>query len=53
MRAKKTFDTKCHELAAYFMEEPKGKWTAEDKNELSEAIQSTIEDFMHEEESDE
>ena len=33
MREKILFDTKCYELAEYFMEEPVGKWTKEDMNE--------------------
>lgn len=51
-RPKHSFDTKCYELAEYFMEEPAGKWTKEDINELAELIQGTIEDFMHEDEDE-
>ena len=50
MRRKTDFDAKCLELAEYFMSEPVGKWSKEDKNELAEQIQQTIEDFMREEE---
>jgi hypothetical protein len=52
MRDKHSFDDKCGELADYFMQEPAGKWTKEDRNELAELIQRTIEDFMHEEEDE-
>lgn len=52
MRSKATFDEKCGELADYFMEEPEGKWTKEDRNELAGLIQATIEDFLHEDEND-
>jgi len=52
MRAKHSFDEKCFELAEYFMSEPAGKWTKEDKNELAEDIQQTIENFMHEDEDE-
>jgi hypothetical protein len=50
MRTKKSFDAKCYELAEYFMREPPSKWRDEDRNELAELIQSTIEDFLHEDE---
>jgi hypothetical protein len=52
MRTKQAFDGKCYELAEYFMQEPAGKWTKEDINELAESIQQTVEDFMHEEEDE-
>lgn len=52
MRAKRSFDEKCYELAEYFMEEPKAKWTDEDRTELAAVIQRAIEDFMHEEEDE-
>ena len=48
MRDKKLFDQKCYELAEYFMREPPGKWTDEDRTELAELIQRTIEDVMEE-----
>jgi hypothetical protein len=41
----KSFDGRCLELAEYFMADD-ATWTAEDKNELAELIQSTIEDFL-------
>ncbi len=53
MRSKHSFDEQCLKLAEYFMEEPNGKWTKEDMNELAEEIQRTIEDFMSEQEDDE
>lgn len=48
MRTKGSFDTKCYELAEYFMSEPASRWRKEDVNELAELIQSTIEDFLRE-----
>ncbi len=53
MKSKVSFDNKCYELAEYFMAEPAGKWTDMDRTELAELIQSTIEDFLHEEEDEE
>jgi hypothetical protein len=53
MRNKQNFDAKCYELAEYFMSEPAGRWRDEDRTELAELIQRTIEDFMHEGEDDE
>lgn len=38
-------DQKCYDLAEAFLKEVKGA-TGEDKTELSEAIQQTIEDFI-------
>lgn len=51
-RPKSSFDAKCYELAEYFMAEPAGKWRDEDRTELAERIQRTIEDFLYEEGND-
>jgi hypothetical protein len=50
-----TFDARCLELAEHFMDD-EGKWTPEYRNklanELAQLIQTTIEDFLREEEDE-
>jgi hypothetical protein len=43
---KKTYDTKCYELADFFFDDEPEKRTRYRVQELAEAIQQTIEDYF-------